>query len=140
MADRTETDRWDTASTNGKSAGTLMKEISEDVSTLVRKEIELAKQELGTSITQKVKGAAIFAVVGVMGFFVLIFLLITIRDVVDLWLPTWAADLIVLGSLVLIAGIASLVAIKKLKTPISTELTKRSIKEDVELAKNITKR
>ena len=134
------TDSWDPSKGNGKTAGALMKEISEDVSTLVRKEIELAKEELGRSATEKLKGAVIFAVVGVMGVFVLLFLLVTLRDVIDVWLPLWASDLIVLGLLILAAVIASLVANKKMKTPISTELTKKSIKEDVELAKSITKR
>ena len=50
---------------SGKSAGQLMKEVTEDLSTLIRKEIELAKQEVGESISTKVKGAAIFAIVGV---------------------------------------------------------------------------
>ena len=39
-----------------KSAGQLMKEVTEDLSTLVRKEIELAKQEVGAAISTKVRG------------------------------------------------------------------------------------
>ena len=39
--------------TDGKSAGQLVKEVTEDFSTLVRKEIELAKQEVGASVAAK---------------------------------------------------------------------------------------
>lgn len=125
---------------NGKSAGQLVKEITDDLSTLVRKEVELAKQELGDSIATKVKGAAIIAVAGAFAFFALIFLLLGLRDGLDEWLWTWLADLVTAFLLLAIGGIAALFAKKKLTAPISTELTKKTIKDDVEWAKSITKR
>ncbi len=127
-------------SSNGKSAGALVKEVTEDISTLVRKEIELAKQELGKSVSAKVKGAVILAIVAVLGVFALIFMLFAIRDAFDLILPTWLADLATAGILMLIAAVAALVAKKKLGTPISAEMTKQTIKEDVEFAKSIGRR
>lgn len=123
-----------------KSAGQLVKEVTEDMSTLVRKEIELAKQELGDSISAKAKGAVIFAIVGVLGLFALIFMLFAIRDGFDNFLWTWLADLATAGVLLLIGLIGALVAKRKLATPISTELTKKNIKEDVELMKSLGKR
>jgi uncharacterized membrane protein YqjE len=140
MAERVRTEDLYKGNGADKSAGQLVKEVSEDLSTLVRKEIELAKQELGKSITEKLKGAAIFAVVGVIGVFILIFLLLTIRDAfTELWAP-WISDLATAGVLVLVSVGAALFARKKLKTPISTELTKKSVKEDVELMKSLGKR
>jgi Putative Actinobacterial Holin-X, holin superfamily III len=130
------------ATTNGqkaKSAGQLMKEISEDFSTLFRKEIELAKQELGQSVAAKAKGAAIIAVVGVLAFFALIFMLLAIRDGLDNLLWTWLADIVTAVILLGIGVIGALVAKKKLATPISTELTKQTIKEDVQWAKTLGK-
>jgi Putative Actinobacterial Holin-X, holin superfamily III len=135
-----ETSTTFTAESNGKSAGRLMKEITEDLSTLVRKEVELAKQELGQSISAKVKGAATFAIVGVLGFFALIFVLLAVRDGLAEFLWTWVADLATAGILLGIGIAAAMFAKKKLATPISTELTKQTIKEDVEWAKSITKR
>ena len=123
----------------GRSAGQLMKEITEDLSTLVRKEIELAKEELGTSLAEKAQGAAIFAVVAVMGFFMLIFLLLALRDGLDTFLWTWVADLITVGVLGIIALIAALIAKRKLATPIKADMTKKTIKEDVEWAKTLGK-
>ena len=122
-----------------KTAGQLMKEISEDFSNLFRKEIELAKQELGQSISAKAKGAAIIAVAGVMAFFALIFLLLAIRDGFDNFLWTWLADIATAVVLLIIGGLGALVAKRKLATPISTELTKKTIKEDVQWAKTLGK-
>jgi uncharacterized membrane protein YqjE len=127
-----------------KSAGQLMKEVTEDLSTLVRKEIELAKQEVGESITTKVKGAAIIAIAGFLGFFALIFALLALRDgIADLiwgwgsWM--WAADLITMGILLVIGGLGALVAKRKLTAPFKTELTKKTLKDDVEWAKTLGK-
>ncbi|HEX2241600.1 MAG TPA: phage holin family protein [Actinomycetota bacterium] len=120
-----------------KSAGQLMKEITEDLSTLVRKEIELAKQELGESISAKVKGAALIGAAAAFGFFALIFLLLAVRDGFDTFLKTWAADIATVVLLLVAGAAAVLWARKKLATPISTELTKQTIKEDVEWAKTL---
>jgi uncharacterized membrane protein YqjE len=123
-----------------KSAGQLVKEVTEDISTLIRKEIDLAKAELGSSISAKAKGAAIIAIAGVLGLFALIFLLLAIRDGFDTFLWTWLSDLITAAILLLIGGIAALVAKKRLATPINPELTKKTIKDDVEWAKTVGRR
>ncbi|HVL64486.1 MAG TPA: phage holin family protein [Actinomycetota bacterium] len=122
---------------NEKSAGALMKEVTEDLSTLVRKEVELAKQELGRSVSAKLKGAVILGIVGLVGVFALIFLLLAIRDGLDVVLATWLADLASAGILLLLAALGALIAKKKLATPISAEMTKQTIKDDVEFAKSI---
>ena len=141
MSDRVRNE--DLYSGNGatdKSAGQLVKEVTEDISTLVRKEIELAKQELGQSVATKLKGAAIFGIVAALGFFMLIFLLLAIRDgFTELWAP-WISDLATVGVLVLIAVVCVLVAKKMISTPISTELTKKNLKEDVDLMKSLGRR
>jgi hypothetical protein len=127
-------------SRNGKSAGQLIKEVSEDISTLVRKEIELAKQELSKAVAEKVKGAVVLIVVGALGLFALIFLLLALRDGLSEVLWTWAADLVTAGILLVIAAGAGLFAKRKLGAPISAEMTKKTIKDDVEFAKSIGRR
>ena len=123
-----------------KSAGQLMKEVTEDLSTLIRKEVELAKQELGSQVAEKVKGGVVLAIVGTLAFFALIFLLFAIRDGLDTFLWTWVADIVTAVILLGIGGLAALYAKKKLATPIKPELTKQTIKEDVEWAKTLGKR
>lgn len=120
-----------------KTAGQLMKEVTEDLSILLRKEIELAKQELGGAVGQKVKGAVMFAIVGVFGFFALVFLLLAVRDGIDEGLATWAADLITVGILAVVAVVVVLIARKKIATPIKADLTKRTIKQDVDTIKTM---
>ena len=140
MSDQTDTDYSGNGVGSTKSAGQLMKEVTEDLSTLVRKEIELAKQEVGQSIAEKVKGAAIIAVAAVLGFFALIFLLLAIRDGFDTFLWTWLADIATAVVLLVIGALGALFAKKKLTTPISTDMTKQTIKEDVELVKTLGRR
>jgi uncharacterized membrane protein YqjE len=123
-----------------KSAGQLMKEVTEDLSTLIRKEVELVKQEVGQSVATKVKGVVVIAVAGAFAFFALIFLLLAIRDGFDEILATWLADLATAGVLILFAVVAGLVAKKKLTAPISADMTKQSLKDDVEMMKSMGKR
>jgi hypothetical protein len=137
---KTEDVHREDAGRNGKSAGQLMKEVTEDLSTLVRKEMELAKQELGAAVGEKVKGAVIFAIVGLFGFFALIFLLLAMRDGLDEVMRRWAADLVTVAILGALGLIGVLIAKNKLKTPIKADLTKQTIKDDVEMAKSLGRR
>ena len=120
-----------------KSAGQLMKEVTEDLSTLFRKEIELAKQEIGQSIAEKVKGAVIIAIAGTLAFFALIFMLLAIRDGFDTFLWTWLADIATAVVLLVIGALGALVAKNKLSKPISADMTKQTIKDDVEMMKSL---
>ena len=124
----------------GKSAGQLMKEITEDLSTLFRKEIDLAKQEVGGQVKEKATGAAIIAIAGFFGLLALMFVLLAVRDGFDTFLWTWVADLLTAVVLLIVGAIAALVARKKLARPISADLTKQTVKEDIEWAKSIGKR
>jgi Putative Actinobacterial Holin-X, holin superfamily III len=125
---------------DNKSAGTLMKEVTEDISMLIRKEMELAKQEIGESVSAKVKGAVLISIVGFLGLFALIFILLAIRDGFTEILPAWAADFATAAVVIALAGIGALIAKRKLSTPISAELTKLSVKEDVETIKSLGRR
>lgn len=142
MADRPTTDDLFKGSTNGdaKSAGTLMKEVTEDLSTLIRQEIALAKQEVGEAVTAKVKGLVVIVIGATLSFFALIFVLLAIRDGFNEFLPAWAADFATAAVLLTFAVLAALFAKKKLSTPISTELTKLSVSEDIETLKSLGRR
>lgn len=120
-----------------KSAGQLMKEVTEDLSTLFRKEIELAKQEIGQSVAEKVKGAVIIAIAGTLAFFALIFMLLAIRDGFDTFLWTWLADLATAVVLLVLGALGALVAKSKLTKPITADKTKQTIKDDVQMMKSL---
>ena len=141
MSDRpTNSDLYRGGDPSKKSVGQLLKEISEDFSTLFRKEIDLAKAELGSSISAKVQGVVIVAIAGAFAFFALIFLLLALRDGLDTFLWTWVADIATALILILVGVGAVLFAKRKLATPIKADLTKQTVKEDIEWAKNLKKR
>jgi hypothetical protein len=60
------------------SFGDLIAEVSRDISTLMRQEVELAKAELKQTAKQTGKGAGLFGGAGVSGFFALLFLSIAL--------------------------------------------------------------
>ena len=141
MSDRpTNSDLYRGGDPSKKSVGQLLKEISEDFSTLFRKEIDLAKAELGSSISAKAQGAVTILIAGAFAFFALIFLLLAVRDGLDTFLWTWVADLVTARILILLGVAAVLFAKKKLATPIKADLTKQTVKEDIEWAKTLNKR
>ena len=85
------------------SLGDLLGDVTRDMSTLMRQEVELAKVELKQSATRAGKGSGMLAGAGVAGHFVLVFLSVA------LW---WAlGDLMGLGwSAVVVAVIWGIVA------------------------------
>jgi hypothetical protein len=85
------------------SLGDLLGDVTRDMSTLMRQEVELAKVELKQSATRAGKGSGMLAGAGVAGHFVLVFLSVA------LW---WAlGDLMGLGwSAVVVAIVWGIVA------------------------------
>ncbi len=119
----------------------LVRSIANDTSTLVRKEVELAKQELTAAITSRVVGAAAFGVGAVFGFLLLTFLALAAAEALDLVFDPWLSRLIVAGVFLLLASVAVLIGMQKMKEPsLAPEETKRTVKEDVEWAKAQLKR
>jgi hypothetical protein len=85
------------------SLGDLLGEVTRDMSTLMRQEVELAKVEMKQSATRAGKGAGMLAGAGVAGHFVLLFLSLA------LW---WALGTLMGGgwSAVVVAVIWAIVA------------------------------
>ena len=112
----------------------LVRDIATGTSTLVRKEIELARQELTEALKARLLG-------GAMAVFGLIYLGIAAGSALSIVLPRWLAWLIVGGACLVLAGGAALIGLAKMKKPpIAPEETKRTVKEDVEWAKAQLKR
>ncbi len=68
----------DPADSSPRSLGELISEITTDLSTLVRQEVELAKAEATQSAKRAGKGAGMFGGAGFAGYFVLLFLSIAL--------------------------------------------------------------
>ena len=113
-----------------------MRAIAQDSSTLLRKELELARLEIKEAAMARAMGAAAFGAAAFMGVLALIFLSVTAAVGLDILLPKWLAWLIVGGAYLLLAGVAALVGRRKMKRPsMKPEETVRTVKEDVEWAK-----
>jgi uncharacterized membrane protein YqjE len=125
------------AQQNGDSAGALLKQFSEDATTLIRKEVELAKTELTEKGKQAGKGIGMFGGAGVFGLgafgALTAFLILVLAEAMDAWL----AALIVTAVYGAIAAVLALQGKHKVEeaTPPQPEQTIETLKEDVEWAK-----
>ncbi len=111
-----------------QSLGSLVSGVTEDLSTLVRGEIELAKTELRDSAKTAASGSGMLIGAAVMGFLGLIFLLLTLAWVlVQLGLPTWAGFGIVTLLLILLTVALGLFGKKRLEAVKAPERSQASI-------------
>lgn len=118
-----------------QSTGQLVRSISTDLGTLVKKEIELARQEIVEAVTARLVAAGTIAGAGVFGLFVLAFLALAAATALDAVVPVWASRLIVAGAFLVVAVAAIAFGVARVrKTPVAPE-TKRTVREDVEWAK-----
>lgn len=109
-----------------QSLGTLVSGVTEDLSALVRGEIELAKAELRDSARTAGKGTGLLVGAGVLAFLGFVFLLLTAAwGLVQAGLPYWAAFGIVTLVLIIVAVILGLVGksqLEKIKGPERTQV------------------
>jgi uncharacterized membrane protein YqjE len=121
--------------------GDLVKELSSQVSTLVRQEVELAKAEVGEKGKKAGVGAGMFGGAGAAALLMLGSLTACLILALDLAMPAWAAALIVTALWAAVAGGLALQGRKTMQemgTPIP-EKTIETVKEDVQWAKHPTK-
>jgi Putative Actinobacterial Holin-X, holin superfamily III len=116
----------------------LVKQLAEETSTLVRQEIELARAE----VTQKGKRAGLglgeLGGAGIVALYALGALTACLIAGLALFIPVWLAALIVTVVYGVIAGVLAMIGRRQLQqsNPTNLERTERTIKEDVEWAKN----
>ena len=124
-----------------QSIGDLLKQLSEDTSTLVKQELQLARAEMTEKGKQAGLGAGMFGGAGVAGLLALIALTMCLIFALDTAMPTWLAALIVTAIWGAIAGVLALTGRRKVQeaTPPTPEQTVETVKEDVQWAKNQTR-
>src|SRR6478609_3314819 len=99
-----------------RSVGKLISDATEDLSTLVRGEIELAKIELKQTAFTALAGSVMFIVAGTFGFLALIMLLIALAyGLVALGVWPWLAFLIVALLLIATGAILGYLGYRKVK-------------------------
>ncbi len=125
------------ATTDDRSTGELLKELSQQTSTLVRQELELAKAEMSEKGKQAGMGAGMFGGAGLFGLLALITLTACIVMLLDRAMVDWVAALVVAAAYAAIAGVLALQGRNKVReaAPAVPEQTRDTLKEDVEWAK-----
>jgi hypothetical protein len=97
------------------SLGELLGDVTRDLSTLMRQEVELAKAELKQSATKAGKGGGMLAGAGVAGHFVLVFLSLALMFALGALMPLGWAAVIVAVIWAIIAAILASIGRKELK-------------------------
>jgi uncharacterized membrane protein YqjE len=119
------------------STGELVKQLSEQTSTLVKKEMALAQAELKEKGKKAGIGAGLFGVGGLVGFFGTAALVVAAVVALSTAVAAWLAALIVAVVLFAVAGVTALMGKKEIEqaTPPAPEATVQSVKKDVETVK-----
>jgi uncharacterized membrane protein YqjE len=117
--------------------GELLKQLSEETTTLVKQELDLAKAEVAQKGQQAGKGVGMFGGAGVMGLLALGSFTAFLIMLLDGAMPNWAAALVVTAVYAAIAGVLALQGRNKVKeaTPPVPEQAVESVKEDAQWAK-----
>jgi uncharacterized membrane protein YqjE len=127
-----------TTHTEQQSTADLVRSMSEQVSTLVREELTLAKIEMVEKGKRAGIGAGLFGAAGSLALYGLGALFFTIGAVLALWMPAWVAALIVTVVLFAAAGVAALIGKKQVSQalPPEPEAAIQSGRRDVETVKD----
>ena len=141
MSTPSEPPRPVSAREDDQSVGQLLRELSEETSTLVRQEVQLAKAELSEKAQQAGKGAGLLAGAAVMGVALLGAFTAFLIAVIALALPVWLAALVVTMVYAVVVAVLALAGRSALRkaTPVKPEQTIDTVKEDVQWAKTQAK-
>src|SRR4051794_12174558 len=125
------------AELHDRPMGELVKQLSDQTTQLVRAEVELAKAELAEKGKKAGMGAGMFGGAGLFGFFGFGALTAAIIAILDTFMVTWLAALVVAVVYFAVAGIAALMGKKKVKeaTPLAPQQAIDTTKADVEVTK-----
>lgn len=117
--------------------GELFKQLSNDLSTLVRQELKLAQVEMTEKGKRAGLGAGMFGGAGLVGFLALLTLTACVIAALSEAMHVWLAALIVTVIYAVVAGVLALLGRRKVSeaTPPVPEQTVDTVKEDVQWAK-----
>lgn len=131
----------DASTLNDRPIGDLVKQLSEQMATLVRQELDLAKAELSVKGKRAGLGAGMFGGAGLFGAYAAGALTACLILALATAMTAWLAALIVAAVYGAIAGVLALMGKTKLQqsVPPVPEQTVESVKEDVEVTKQRVK-
>ena len=119
-----------------RSLGEIVGDVTQDLTTLVKQELELAKTELKQEAARAGKGAGMLGGAGVAAVLFLVFLSLTIVFLLDNWMPLELAALIVAAVWAVVAAVLAARGRRELKRS-NPQLpkTQQTLKEDAAWAR-----
>ena len=119
-----------------RSLGEIVGDITQDLSTLIRQEMDLAKSEMKREVTKLGKGAGMFGGAGATGYLTLIFLSLALVHLLDNWMPVELAALVVALLWGIVTAALALKGRQEIKNA-NPELpvTQQTLKEDAQWAR-----
>jgi len=122
---------------DNRSLGDIVGDIAQDLSSMVRSELELAKTEAKQEFSKAGAGACMFGGAALSGYFALLFLSLTLMYLLDNVMDASLAALIVFAIWAVAAAVLAMAGRKKFKSfDPKLETTQKTLKEDVQWAKN----
>jgi putative superfamily III holin-X len=120
-----------------RSLGEIVGDISRDLSTLVRQEMDLARSELKQEVAKVGKGAGMFGGAGAAGYLALFFASLALTWLLDDWMPVELGALIVAVLWAVVAAVLAARGRKEIKAANpQLPVTQQTLKEDVQWAKS----
>lgn len=125
--------------TDQASTGQLLSQATEDISTLIRDELRLAKQDLAESGKRAGIGVGLFGVAGIIALYGLGALIATIILAISEGLEPWIAAAIVTVVLFVVAGVAAIIGKGRIShVAEAPQARAESVKADIDAVKHGT--
>jgi len=123
-----------------RSLGELFSELSQQTSTLVKKEVELARHEITRSVTELGRNAAIIVVGGIVAYAGFIVLLLGVAwALAEAGLPLWVGLLLVGLIVVVVGAVLAFYAIQQMRqAKLVPEKTVKTVQDNMRWAKEQT--
>ena len=122
-----------------QSIGSLVKEATAQMSTLVRAEVELARAEVTAEVKKGMQGSIYFVIALAILLYSLFFLFFTLAELLALWLPRPASFAIVFGVMLVFAGLAALIGYLRVRKIRKPERTISSLKESAQVLSHVVR-
>ncbi|KOG60403.1 membrane protein [Streptomyces griseoflavus] len=128
--------------TDGRPVNELVTQASEQLSSLVRDEMRLAQSELARKGKRFGVGGGLLGGAGTVAFLAAQALVATAIIALGLVLPLWAAGLVVVGALLVLAAVLGLLGRQRIRraTPPVPEEAVHSVRQDIETIKERARR
>jgi hypothetical protein len=115
--------------TGEPTIGNLVRDATTQVSALVRAEVELARAEVVRDVKKGVAGSIFFIAALVVLFYSTFFFFFFAAEILKIWLPAWAAYLIIFAAMVFVAILAVLIGFLQVRRIRGPRDTIASVKE-----------